>query len=193
MLLLITKITAILEPRMHKECARYTNKNGRHSMLLSLIRTMLILMLTVLSPSILSQPVHVNSLEKPTDISGIWKYKIGDDINWASAGPNDDDWAEMPVPLDWRKFGLDKDFNYLWYRLDIHFDKTKLDQEDLSRLGSNIGRVFSAYELYANGTFIGSVGKFSPNGQARYDQEATFDNPSHALNTDGTVVIALRV
>ncbi|MFQ3323410.1 MAG: diguanylate cyclase (GGDEF)-like protein [Pseudomonadales bacterium] len=162
-------------------------------MLLSLVRITLICLLMALSPAILSQPVHVISLEKPTDISGIWKYKIGDDVNWASPDFNDTDWATIPVPLDWGKFGLNKNFNYLWYRLDIHFDKTTLDQQDLGRLGINIGRVFSAYELYANGTFIGSVGKFPPNSQARYDQEATFDLPRHTLNDDGTVVIALRV
>ena len=109
-------------------------------------------------------------------------------MNWAAPDLNDSDWAEIPVPMDWGKFGLDKNFNYLWYRLDINFDKRTLSQEDLGRLGINIGRVFSAYELYANGIFIGSVGKLPPNGQARYDQEATFDLPRHTLNEEGSTV-----
>jgi hypothetical protein len=76
MLLPITKIIAIIEPRMHKESARYTNKNGRYSMLLSLVRTMLILLLTVLSPSILSQPVHVNSLENQPILAVFGNIKL---------------------------------------------------------------------------------------------------------------------
>ena len=114
-------------------------------------------------------------------------------MSWASPNLNDSHWAEIAVPMDQGKFGLDKNFNYLWYRLDIPFDRRTLNEGDLGRLGINIGRVFSAYELYANGIFIGSVGKFQPNGQASYDQEATFDLPRHALNENGSTVIALRV
>ncbi len=162
-------------------------------MKLGLLRKALFILLMVFPFAAFSQPINIVSLEQPTDISGIWKYKIGDDMNWAAPDLNDSDWAEIPVPMDWGKFGLDKNFNYLWYRLDINFDKHTLSQEDLGRLGINIGRVFSAYELYANGIFIGSVGKLPPNGQARYDQEATFDLPRHTLNEEGSTVIALRV
>ena len=84
----------------NKECVRYPNKNGLHSMKLGLLRNTLFILLMVFPLAAIAQPINVISLERPTDISGIWKYKIGDDMSWASPNLNDSHWAEIAVPMD---------------------------------------------------------------------------------------------
>ena len=48
-----------------------------------------------------AQSVEVTSLNKPINLSGVWKFKIGDDLYWAEPNLDDTDWAKLKVPLNW--------------------------------------------------------------------------------------------
>ena len=56
-----------------------------------------------------------------------------------------------------------------------------------------MGKVLSAYELYAGGELVGGVGSLPPLSEATYDREKVFQIPVSALDDSGKLVLALRV
>ncbi len=138
----------------------------------------------------IAQNVEITSLDKPVDLSGVWKFKIGDDLSWAEPNLDDTDWAKLKVPLNWGKQGYDDYAGFAWYRLNLTFLNPELP---LDQLSVTIGKVHSAYELYIGGELVGGVGSLPPNPQIRYDQYKTYRIPSEAINSQGHLTLAIRV
>ena len=61
------------------------------------------------------------------------------------------------------------------------------------RLGVAIGKVDSAYELYAGGLQIGGVGSLPPTPQMDYDRHGIYPVPYSAIDAERRLVLALRV
>ena len=50
------------------------------------------------------------------DLSGKWKFSIGDDSAWASPDYNDWEWEEIKVPSSWENEGFHGYNGFAWYR-----------------------------------------------------------------------------
>ncbi len=126
-----------------------------------------------------------------TSLSGQWRFQQGDDLRWASPEFDDSGWRFRSVPGNWPTGGFPETDQYAWYRLTLHLDAELVDEGE--PLGVRLGKVHSAYELYANGQQVGQVGRLPPLAQIDYDLMKVF--PLHGLNPgpDGRLVLALRV
>lgn len=80
-----------------------------------------------------------------------------------------------------------------WYRLSLQLDPALLQQGQLSQLAVRLGKVLSAYELYAGGKLVGGVGSLPPLSEVTYDRERVLAIPASAVSRDGVLVLALRV
>ncbi len=137
-----------------------------------------------------------------------WKFSPGDSplMNgspvWSQPGYDDSHWALMdltpkPGSFDiqygtagfvpgWTRRGYPKLNGYAWYRLRLRIInpgeplwlKMPLDFDD-------------AYQLYANGRYVGQFGKFSANGVALYYSRAA-SYPLPPPDPDGNIVLAVR-
>jgi diguanylate cyclase (GGDEF)-like protein len=134
----------------------------------------------------------IESLESAVDISGQWKYRVGDNAAWASPSYDDSAWPHILVPQNWGKSKLPSDVDYLWYRLNVKIDRTAVDQKYLHRLSVYIGHVMSAYEIYVNGHQLGGLG--SPDDHLPECQHQTnYQIPYYVIDGTDELVIALRV
>jgi signal transduction histidine kinase/CheY-like chemotaxis protein len=124
------------------------------------------------------------------DISGDWRFHPGDDPAFASPDLDDSAWGTRPVPYGWGS-GEPPGSEYAWYRRTLRLEPGAWPGQP--ELGVTIGKVNSAYELFAGGLPLGGVGRLPPGPRSNYDQHRTYSLPPGALGPDGRLVLAMRV
>jgi len=92
------------------------------------------------------------------DLSGMWKFKQGDDLQWKERQFDDSDWREIFVPGIWQFQGYQDYIGYAWYR--IEFDLTeKWQKENLILIP---GKIDDIDQTYINGKLVGKTGYMPP-------------------------------
>lgn len=133
--------------------------------------------------------LHAEDLRKVVNLSGYWKFSIGDDANWAQANYNDSDWDEIMVPSSWEREGYNDYNGYAWYRKKISIPDFSKDQPIYLLLGN----IDDANEVYFNGKLIGLNGSFPPNYTTAYGQERRYTIPTNYIRHNGENTIAVKV
>lgn len=128
------------------------------------------------------------------DLSGLWKFKIYDDLNWKEANYNDSDWDQILVPGYWETSGYRDYDGHAWYRKEFELPNN-LKNEKLVLL---LGRIDDIDEVYLNGNLIGSTGKMdsNPGNIGFYNEYIQFRGyfiPENLINKKGKNIIAVRV
>lgn len=156
-----------------------------------------------------SNPAEVITLGKSAvTIPGPWKFAPGDSpvVNgkmlWAQPDFDDSRWTTMdleprPDSIDasygtpgfvpgWTAQGFPNLWGYAWYRLRLRVKNpggplwVKMPND-----------VDDAYQVYANGHFLGQFGRFSARGVTMYSAR-TFSFPLPPADPDGTLELAIR-
>lgn len=138
--------------------------------------------------------VPVLDLDKPTSLAGAWRFRVGDEPSWALPGYDDTEWRTVHVPSGGRRSFAEGDM--IWYRRTIQLGPalwSTVDSRDALRLGVLVGKVDSAYEIFAGGQRLGGVGSLPPTAMMDYDRHGLYAIPASVIDPDGRVVIALRV
>ncbi len=130
------------------------------------------------------------AVEPSIDISGIWLFRPGDETEYARPDYDDSAWEAMQVPVGWKR-GRSPGAEIAWYRKDVRLP-AESDRTDPD-LGVAIGKINSAYEIYAGGILLGGVGRLPPFPSQNYDQLGIYRIPSQAIASDGRLVLALRI
>ncbi|MEO1084286.1 MAG: histidine kinase dimerization/phospho-acceptor domain-containing protein [Acidobacteriota bacterium] len=120
------------------------------------------------------------------DLEGPWRFTPGDDPSYAAPEFDVSAWRSVTLPTGFGR--TDAEASMAWYRRTVELPG------DLRRhgLGVTIGKVDSAYVLYADGLELGGVGALPPEPRMNYDRHATYPLPPSVLE-DGRVALALRV
>jgi hypothetical protein len=137
------------------------------------------------------------------ELSGPWKFHTGDNMAWAQPGFDDSGWTEMdltppPGTADptlgssgylpgWTDRGFAGYSGYAWYRLTINVeganDPLALKMPDSAD---------DAYQVYVDGTQIGTFGKFTSHGVTAYSTlPRAFRLPPDLRS--GRITIAIRM
>jgi hypothetical protein len=111
-------------------------------------------------------------------LNGPWKFRLGDDLRWASPQFDDSSWKSLdlaPVPgshdpdvglsgyvRGWAATGYPNQIGFAWYRLRVSYD----GREPLLLLGPVL--VDNAYQIYVNGLLVGGIGDFSHDPPTAY-------------------------
>jgi len=130
-----------------------------------------------------------NDLKRLVDLSGAWKFELGDDLRRSDPGYNDSKWDAINVPGRWEDQGYPGYDGYAWYRK--HFVIQKDDARKV--LYVRLGAIDDADEVYLNGHFIGFYGTFPPKFNTAYGVHRIYRVLSRYLNPGGDNVIAVRV
>jgi len=126
---------------------------------------------------------------KVVDLRGQWKFNLGDDMSWAEADYDDQDWENIFVPAPWEDEGFPGYDGYAWYRISIRIDKKYKDQTLYLRLW----QIDDVDEVYVNGDFIGFSGAFPPDYTTAYASDRVYRIPVESLKFDEDNTIAVRV
>jgi signal transduction histidine kinase/CheY-like chemotaxis protein/HPt (histidine-containing phosphotransfer) domain-containing protein len=133
--------------------------------------------------------------ERTLSLATTWKQQAGDDPAWARPELDDSAWADVRIPMGWgRRSGA---FHpYAWYRLTVQVghagEGPSREQRARLRLGLLLGKVDSAYEVYAGGVRLGGVGALPPAPRVDYDRHRLYAIPSDLIDASGRLVIAIR-
>jgi hypothetical protein len=128
------------------------------------------------------------------DLSGMWKFKTGDDKSWAERTFDDSRWQDLKVPLIWDAQGYKNYDGFAWYRV-----KFKLPAGLASkRLVLLLGRIDDMDEAYLNGEQIGRTGRLrygltKKDYDGSYREQRAYSIPTSLLNTNGDNTLAVRV
>jgi Stage II sporulation protein E (SpoIIE) len=137
------------------------------------------------------------------ELSGLWKFHIGDDMAWARQDFNDSSWGtqDLTPPAGsanpelgssgyipgWTANGYPKHAGFAWYRLRVNV------QSSHGRLAIKMpNEVDDAYQLYVNGQLLGELGRFGERKATAYSTlPRAFRLPRELRN--GPITIAVRV
>ncbi len=124
------------------------------------------------------------------DLSGKWKFIIGDNLNWAKVNLDDSDWESIRVPDNWESQGFHGYDGYAWYRTS--FDGDELDKGH-GGYSLFLGYIDDIDEVFFNGVKIGRTGSFPPEFSTAYNAKRRYQIPNELINYQGRNVIAVRV
>ena len=138
------------------------------------------------------------------ELSGLWKFHIGDDLAWAQPNYDDSSWGTLDLTPPgggsanpelgssgyipgWTANGYPKHTGFAWYRLRVNV------QSSHGRLAIKMpNEVDDAYQLYVNGQLLGELGRFGEHRATAYSTlPRAFRLPRELRN--GPITIAVRV
>ena len=128
-------------------------------------------------------------LRTPAPLPGPWRFQPGDDPAWAAPDADDTAWPEIRIARPWAAQGYPRLAGFAWFRLTVWLPP---GPDAANRLGIRMGRLISAYELYAGGRRLGGVGGLPPAPRADYDRQQIYAVPAEAVAPDGRLVLAVR-
>ncbi len=135
----------------------------------------------------------VSALAESTSLAGAWRFTTADDPAFARPLFDDAAWRSREVPTGWGPQAYSgAAAPFAWYRLALRVTDLPERREDL-RLGLTLGKVDSAYEVFAGGILLGGVGELPPSPRMEYDRHRTYLIPARAVAPDGRLVLAVRV
>ncbi|MBT29279.1 MAG: glycoside hydrolase [Thalassobius sp.] len=147
------------------------------------------LLLLILLELTLINKGFANELVRILDLSGYWKFSIGDNPEKKEKAYRDAHWDEIKVPESWENQGYNGYDGIAWYRKS--FDAKKLPKN--RKIYLKLGYIDDADEVYLNGKLIGYSGKFPPNPKTSYRALREYFVPQQYIDWEGTNIIAVRV
>ena len=121
----------------------------------------------------------------------VWRFRTGDNPEWAKPEFDDGDWKEVTVPLLWDAYGH-KDYDgFGWYR--VRFPTPDIDPSRPIIL--IIGKIDDADEVYLNGTLVGRSGRTGSRWRQgeEYRELRAYTIPGGRMTRGGENVLAIRV
>ena len=140
--------------------------------------------------SMCSHVAKADNWEKVLNLSGTWKFSIGDHRRWAEPEYDDKSWENIYVPSKWEDEGFHGYDGYAWYRKS--FDGSQLANPSWG-YSLFLGYIDDVDEVYFNGHLIGSSGAFPPNFITAYNAKRLYHIPKEFINFNGKNLIAVRV
>lgn len=129
------------------------------------------------------------NFQRLMDLSGLWKFEIGDDTLWADPQFDDRDWEEIRVPSTWEDEGFPGYDGYAWYR--THFKFKDIFPE--RRIFLYLGYIDDVDEVYLNGKLIGFTGSFPPSLKMADYFLRRYIVPREYINVNGDNVLSVRI
>ncbi|MDX2197308.1 MAG: acetylxylan esterase [Cytophagales bacterium] len=127
-------------------------------------------------------------------LSGKWKFKTGDDMQWKNNTYADAQWSEIYAGIVFEKQGFENYDGIAWYRQSITIPSSfKSDAQKMGGLILKLAKIDDADETYFNGELIGKTGSFPPNFLNAYDQYREYTIPADKVKWDAPNLVAVRV
>ncbi len=138
--------------------------------------------------------LSVSQLSEPIVIDRDWSRRVGDSAHYAEPNFDDAGWERVPLNAPWPTGGYPESNQIAWYRLAVDFGRqARVNPQFMGNLGLKIGRVYSAFELYAGGQLVGVRGGMPPNASPDWDRDIVVRVPPESISKEGRLVLALRV
>jgi hypothetical protein len=140
--------------------------------------------------------IYTNKFALRLDVSlqRKWRFRLGDDANWARKTFDDSEWDEIFVPGKWEDQQYRNYDGYAWYRTSMIYTK------NLGRyLVLLLGKIDDLDQVFINGQLIGGTGDLVAGESRRvhtsyeYQEFRGYYIPAGLLRENQVNVIAVRV
>lgn len=128
-----------------------------------------------------------NSYKREINLSGEWKFQIGDDSAYSSIQFDDNSWDKLYAPSAWEEKGYHGYDGVAWYRKKFSFTPDASKNYLI-----NLGYIDDADETYLNGKLLAKSGSFPPQYSTAHKAERKYPAPL-SFFTNGENTIAIRV
>lgn len=125
--------------------------------------------------------------EPLVSLDALWRFHTGDNPRWASPGFDDSQWPLIRSGTSWTKQGYFTYSGYAWYRFTIQVP------DGSKPLGLLLPRIYTGYQVYANGKLIGGSGSISPTAAPAFAANPKLFHFVPGPEGPQTVQIAIRV
>jgi alpha-galactosidase len=146
------------------------------------------LTLCLLSASVPAQDLPIN---------GAWKFKTGDQPDWASPTLNDSSWTPINIAAPWETQGYKGYDGFAWYRRHIIIPSSIKDKAFLKeKIRFDLGKIDDGDEFFLNGILIGrNAGRGGTIQTGDWSQQRSYSIPltDARIRWDQDNVIAIRV
>lgn len=126
---------------------------------------------------------------KVKDLSGEWRFSIGDKSEWANPDFDDSDWEMIKVPGRWENEGYYGYDGYAWYRNSF----TLSQKTNKMPVYLSLGYIDDVDEVFFNGKLIGKTGSFPTYYSTAFNAKRFYRIPNELINGNGKNTIAVRV
>lgn len=128
------------------------------------------------------------------NLSGLWKFRPGNDSEWKLEKYNDSSWEEINVPTAWESQGYEDYNGYAWYRKVFRLPSSLDDKE----VYISLGKIDDFDVVYINGEEIGEVYDLPKDADYRrrgfeYNARRLYRIPEGLLKKYQPNTIAVRV
>lgn len=128
------------------------------------------------------------------NLTGLWKFKTGNDRDWRLEQYDDHDWDQINVPAAWETQGYEDYDGYGWYRKTFTLPSSLRDKE----LYISLGKIDDFDRVYINGEEIGEVYDLEkdadyPRRGYEYNARRVYRIPDNLLHKSQSNTIAVRV
>ena len=138
---------------------------------------------------ILAVTVYGAESRRIVDLRGQWKFRIGDNPEWAKPDFDDSDWEKIFAPSPWEDEGFNGYDGYAWYRTTFRLPKDQSTDD----LYLHMGYIDDVDEVYVNGQLVGFYGSFPPKYFTAYNLDRVYRIPPDLLRKNTDNLIAVRV
>jgi sialate O-acetylesterase len=104
-----------------------------------------------------SDVLMISNIELDINLSGSWKFKTGDNLNWINSKYDDSEWREIFVPAFWEIQGYRNYNGFAWYKKSF----TLPEKFANSKMVLLLGKIDDIDQAYINGTIVGSIGDWN--------------------------------
>lgn len=142
-----------------------------------------IVVTSVVQALMLNVPVHVRSVDPPTDLAGEWLCMVGDEPRFAAAALDDSTWKAITLP-DTERVCVGP---VVWLRRQVLVD----DSHRGAPLGLAMGIVDGAHDVFVDGSRVGGDGNVD---EAHYPVQRgqAFAIPANIV-ANGRFTVAVRI
>jgi hypothetical protein len=123
------------------------------------------------------------------NLSGTWKFILGDKMAYAEKNWDDSDWKSVQVPDKWENQGYRDYDGYAWYRNKVKIPASLKSKGILLRLG----KIDDVDRVYFNGVFLQGRGGFPPTFSTAYNWDRQYLIPPSMIEFARENTIAVRV
>ena len=134
-------------------------------------------------------PPNPSEWKQVVDLSGVWKFSVGDNQDWAEADFNDDNWEKIEVPSSWENQGFHGYDGYGWYRNTFTIPERYKNETVYLFLGF----IDDIDQVYINGKKVGFSGSFPPHYETAYNVNRRYPIASTVFNYGAANTISVRV
>jgi hypothetical protein len=126
--------------------------------------------------------------EREVNLTGDWRFSLGDNMKYSKTEFDDSDWEKIYVPSYWQREGFRNYHGFAWYR-----KRVEIDYDEDGVLYLELGKIDDVDEVYFNGKLIGRTGSFPPDYFTAYNYSRKYVIPKELIVTGKKNTIAVRV